>query len=434
VTIPTAHQARAHAERAISEDAYARALGLYCAVLDQLPDDLDARLRVADCLLALGEAQSAAAVYTTLARHAAHAGHPLYAIIAIKVLTALDAALASLAHPLAELYAADSGRVGASVRATPPDEAPLSPELVERYAQLTPEALVQAAAALGADDARLTRAYPPQLPPLPLLSSLDREAFVQVLGALLLVRKRAGQTLIVQGEPATSFFIAARGDLRVFRSDANGVAELATLHEGALCGEMALVSNSPRGATVEALSSADALECPVAALAELSRGAGTIAAALTRFTQERLLLNLINTAPLFRPLDRDQRIDLVRRFTAHEVAPSTDVIREGERVPGLYIVLQGAFDVVKRDGDEKVLLATLRGGEVFGELSLLGDTPASATVSAAERSVVLLLAREYVERVMESVPAVRAYLERLGDERAMETQLWLDDGAFDDAG
>jgi hypothetical protein len=37
-------------------------------------------------------------------------------------------------------------------------------------------------------------------------------------------------------------------------------------------------------------------------------------------------------------------------------------------------------------------------------------------------------------RVMESVPAVRVYLEQLGDERAMDTQIWLDDAAFDDAG
>jgi hypothetical protein len=39
---------------------------------------------------------------------------------------------------------------------------------------------------------------------------------------------------------------------------------------------------------------------------------------------------------------------------------------------------------------------------------------------------VLFLAREYVERLIASVPPMREYLETLGDERAMDNRLWLD--------
>ena len=95
-------------------------------------------------------------------------------------------------------------------------------------------------------------------------------------------------------------------------------------------------------------------------------------------------------------------------------------------------MLSGAVDVWKRDGDEKVLLATLHAGEVFGEMSLLNAAPATATVTTAQRSTVLLLAREYVERLIEKLPALRAYLEGLGDERAMDTRMWLDGGSDDD--
>jgi CRP-like cAMP-binding protein len=432
VSILTVSQARAQAERAIAESQFREALALYASLVESIPDDLEARLRLADCLLALGEVQPAAVVYTTLARHAAHAGHPMISIVAIKVLIALDAALKPLAGALAELYAADSGRIGASVRSAPPQDEPFPAALHSQLAALSTEALVQRAQALGADLARATRAYPPLLPPLPLFSLLDQHTFETVLQASALVRKRAGQYVVSQGEAASSFFIAARGDLRVVRIDAGSEHELATLHEGALFGEMALVSSSPRTASVHATSSADVLELSVSALAELSRGAAPIATALTRFTQERLLLNLINTAPLFRPLDREQRIDLIRRFVAHEVAARTELIREGEAGQGLCILLQGSVDVWKRDGAEKVLLATLRGGEVFGEQSLLAGAPASATVTTAERSVVLILAREYVVRLMDTVPALRRYLEGLGEERAMETQLWLDDAMIND--
>ena len=175
----------------------------------------------------------------------------------------------------------------------------------------------------------------------------------------------------------------------------------------------------------------------MAALGQLSDGAAAIARALAKFTRERLVSNLINTSRLFRPLSREQRIDLVRRFVAHEVAAQTDLIREGEPGRGLYVILQGSVDVWKRAGDEKVLLATLGSSDVFGEIALLNGAPATATVSAAQRSTVLFLAREYVERLMESVPELASYLGSLGDERALDTRMWLDNtgtsgGADDD--
>lgn len=429
----TVAEARVLAEQALSETRFERALALYLAVLASEPDHLDARLRTADCLLSLGRVQEAAIVYTTLAKHAANLGYPLRAVVAIKVLSALDAKLAPLMRPLADLYSVDSKRVGRGARPVPTDEAvPLTAEALLLLG-LTGAALVEAAVALGKDLSKCSDRYPEILPPIPLLSELTSDDFVAVLETVQVVRRATGARILTQGDPGASFFIVARGELEVRREQEDGsLTVLATLGRGAVFGEMALLSRTPRGAHVDAVSETDVLELRVEALSNLSSGAANIARALDRFTRERMIMNLIATAPLFKPLDRTQRIDLVRRFVAHDVAASTDLIREGENVPGLYLVLSGSVDVWKRDGDEKVLLATLNAGEVFGEMSLLNAAPATATVSAAQRSTVLLLAREYVDRLIEKLPALRAYLEGLGDERAMDTRMWLDVGGADD--
>ncbi|HEX6240301.1 MAG TPA: cyclic nucleotide-binding domain-containing protein [Polyangiales bacterium] len=426
----TVADARTLAERALTEARFEDALALYAAGLASEPDHLDLRLRVADCLLSLGKVQEAAVVYTTLAKHAANLGYPLRAVVAIKVLHALEPALGALMQPLAELYASESKRTGLSVRPVPASETgALDAASLALLPQRGP-ALVESAVALGRDLSRCSDRYPEVLPPIPLLSELSQGDFVAVLETVTLVRKPAGARVLAQGDAGSSFFIAARGNLEVVRDGEDGSrASLATLHEGAVFGEMALLSKSGRGANVDTLTETDLLELHVEALTQLSSGAQTIARALDRFTRERLVMNLIATAPLFRPLDRGQRLDLVRRFVAHEVAAGTDLIREGENVPGLYLVLSGAVDVWKRDGDQKVLLATLSTGEVFGEMSLLNATRATASVTAAQRTTVLLLAREYVERLIQSLPALRAYLEGLGDERAMDTRMWLDNPA-----
>lgn len=428
MTITSVAQARVLADQALYAADYPRALALYLAGLVSEPGQLDLRLRVADALLACGEVQPSAVVYAALARHAAAAGYPLRALCAIKVLTALEPSLSSLLSGVADLYALDGGHIGRAVRPAPADDDVELDEGSLTLLSLPLPQLVERAQAIGQDVSRLSMA-PGKLPPIPLLSELTKKDFVAVLDTVTLIRKRPGEIVIQQGDAAHSFFIVARGELEVSRVDQHGaLSVLARLHEGSVVGEMALLSRSARGATVTAATDADLLEFSVEGLARASEGAGAVARALDKFTRERLVNNLISTAPLFRTLDRTQRIDLVRRFTAHDIAIGTDLIRETELAQGLYVVLSGAVDVTKRDGDEKVLLATLGPGEVFGEMSLLGQKPASATVSAAQRSTVLLLAREYFTRLIETLPALRQYLEALGDEREMDTRLWLESG------
>jgi CRP-like cAMP-binding protein len=430
----TVAEARVQAEQALADRQFERALALYSAGLATQPDHLDLRLRVADCLLALGHVQEAAVVYTTFARHAAHLGYPLRAVVAIKVLRTLEPSLSPLMGALAELYAAESTHIGMSARPVPAAEHVALSAPSQAVLSLVGAELVGAALAIGKDLTHCTTRYPETLPPIPLMSELSAGDFVAVLDTVELVRKPRAARVIAQGDAGHSFFIVARGDLEVKREhEDQTLSQLATLHEGAVFGEMALLSKSPRGAHVDTTTEADLLELRVEALSRLSSGKETIARALDRFTRERLVMNMIATAPLFQPLDRGQRIDLVRRFVAHEIAAGTDVIREGEQVPGLYLMLSGSVDVWKRDGDDKVLLATLGTGEVFGEMSLLNNAPATASVTAAQRSTVLLLAREYVARLIEGLPALRAYLQGLGDERAMDTRLWLDNAAVGDA-
>lgn len=418
---------RAASDAALLQGRFAEALHGYAVLLAIEPVNLDARLRIADSLLSLGEVQRAAVVYTALARHATHAGHPLRALVALKILTTLEPLLESLLSGFAELYSRDSQRIGRGIRIAPGDEQRPLPEGFALGAAPPLAELVATAEALAADLQKAGRVYPAQLPPIPLFSELPASDFAGVLAALKLRRARPGEVILAEGQPGESFYVLARGTVGVTKHLAHGgESRLATLHEGAIFGEMALVSASPRTATVTAESDCDLLEFDRAALVAASRSVATIAAALDKFTRERLLNNLLATAPLFRPLDRKQRFDLIRRFKAHDVAAGVTVIEEGSAGRGLFVLLSGQVDVSKRDADEKVLLATLGPGEVFGEISLVNDEPASATVTAASQSTVLFLARDVFERLVEAVPDIGEYVRSLGEERLLDTRLLLE--------
>lgn len=424
---------KAVADQRLFAGDHAGALHAYAAVVRIQPENLDARLRLADSLLALGEVQRAAVVYTALARHDANAGYPLRALVAVKILSALEPQLASLVGGVAELYALGSPRLGRAVRLSPGDLTRPLPQGLSLDSPPPQEQLVEVAASLAADFSQIG-AYPEHLPAIPLFSELPADAFASVLSALKLVRTRPGEVILRQGDVGQSFFVLARGNVRVSRTDDDGrEIPLANLGDGSIFGEMALVSAAPRSASVIADSDCDLLEFDREALAAASREVGIVARALDKFMRERLLSNLLATAPLFKPLDRKQRLDLMLRFTAHDVAPGTALIQEGQPGQGLYVLLHGEVDVSKVDGEEKVLLATLKSGDVFGEISLLNDAPTTATVTAATPTTVLFLAREIFQRLIEAVGEIREYVESLGEERLMDTQIVMSGGIEDDA-
>lgn len=434
VAMKTLADLRDRADLLLLQGDYLNALHAYAIILTVEPSHLDARLRVADALLAMGEIQRAAVVYTALARHCAHGGHPLRGLVAIKVLTTLEPLLSTLLGSMSELYSKDSGRLGRGMRISPSEEDTALPADWKIGPCPSKEALVAQAEKLGADLGKAGQIYPKKLPPIPLFSELPADAFERVLAALKLRRTRPGEVILAEGEPGQSFFAIARGTVAVTKHLAQGgETRLATLHEGAIFGEMALVSASPRSATVTAESDCDLLEFDREALAAASRDVATVAVALDKFTRERLLNNLLATAPLFRPLDRKQRFDLIRRFTAHDVAAGVLIVEEGSQGRGLFMLLAGEVDVSKRDAHSKVLLATLGPGDVFGEISLVNAEPTSASVTAAKQSTVLFLGKEIFDRLIEAVPSIGEYVRELGEERLMDTRLLLEASYDEDA-
>lgn len=403
--------------------AFAQALQLYAAVVRAQSLNLDARLRAADCLLALGEVQRAAVVYTSLARHAAHAGYPLRALVALKILATLEPKLGVLLRGVAELYASGSKRLGRGARRAPPERTqPLPKGLsTEPPAGLDPlESAALTAAQFSVEDA----VYPDKLMPIPVLSLLGLDEFEAVLGALKLVRARAGEAVVTEGEAGYSFFVLSRGSVQVVKEQLDGTQRpLANLHEGAIFGEMALLSAAPRSASVRALIDCDLLEFDRDALLSASDTVTSLAGALAEFAQERLLSNLMASAELFKPLDRRQRLDLMRRFVALDTDAGGVLIREGEPGRGLHVVLRGEVIVEKSEGGARVELARLGPGELFGEISLLSEALTTATVRATERCTTLFLSRDYFERLVQAVPEIRTHLEQLGEDRMLDMRI-----------
>lgn len=258
-----------------------------------------------------------------------------------------------------------------------------------------------------------------ELPTVPLFSDLPRDAFIELFERCPLRRFGPGELIIEQGTRGDAFYVICEGSVRVFRVDHGQRQDLATLEGGACFGEMALLSGAPRTASVEGASEdTQLLEISAPVLAELSRRYPLVARALKKFVRQRMLTNVMNTSALFRPFNRKDRRTLVERFRARDVERDAVIIRDGDRTDGLYVVLSGEVEVSK-DG---ILLTRLKEGDLFGEISLLQKTPATATVTATRHTTLLRLPREDFDMLISSHPQILVLISELSDERLQRTQ------------
>ncbi len=256
------------------------------------------------------------------------------------------------------------------------------------------------------------------LPKIPLFSDLEPNPFRELIERCPLRQLGAGDLVFEQGAHGNSFFVICAGSVRVIRTAPDGPKEVAVLPEGSFFGEMAILSDAPRTATVVSASDeTQLLEISASLLKELSSRYPQMAQALKKFCRQRLLANVMNGSALFRPFTKQERRHLIELFKASEVPGGTVILRAGELSEGLYVVLSGQVEV--RKGNEVV--ASLREGELFGEMSLLTRSPAAASVVALRRTSLLRMPRGDFNTIMMTHPQILELVSELAEDRRKQT-------------
>jgi CRP-like cAMP-binding protein len=403
-------------------DAF-EALKLYRLVLEAAPLDFDLRLEIADLFAEMGQPKYSAAIYNGVAEHDIKAGSPLSAMVAIKMLQRAGVNISRLVSSLKERYASESPVLGRSIKLAPADYSkPLREGLDFHYEMADQSAFLLETARMAADTT-IIKNYPPLVPPVPIFSTLNGDAFGHLFDRLALRRYRGEEQVITEGDAGEAIYFIARGDVSVVKGLASSASVLlARLGAGSLFGEMALLSDAPRSASVVCDGAVDALELSRDDVQDLAKRSNQVAVAMNRFMSERMILNLFATNPLFKPFGDREKRQLLSRFKGHDVPAGTIFLEEGDMGRGLYVMLQGKAEVTKRKAGKVVKLAEISAGDFVGEMSLVHEVPVSATVRTTTPATLLFLARELFLPLIGAVPELKAYFEDLAIKRAIDTQ------------
>uniref|UniRef100_A0A0K0FBR6 cGMP-dependent protein kinase n=1 Tax=Strongyloides venezuelensis TaxID=75913 RepID=A0A0K0FBR6_STRVS len=217
------------------------------------------------------------------------------------------------------------------------------------------------------------------------LRQLEKEQVIECVECMYEMRAKAGEWVIREGDPGDRVFVIGEGQLEVSREN----QVLSTIGPGIVMGELAILYNCTRTASVRALS--DVL------LWVLDRHVFQMITMRMGMERHNQLMNFLKKISIFENLNEDRISKVADVMDQEYYAGGHVIIREGEKGDTFFIINSGQVRVTQYiDGDHTPReIRVLKQGDFFGEKALLGEELRTATVTAMVPGVeVLTLDRE----------------------------------------
>lgn len=425
----------------------AKELARLMAIVDDNAQDLKARRALADLYKAAGRTKHAVAEYQALAGAYAAQGLLFRAIATCKQILTLDPEHDETHKTLAALYAKQDAQAEVALNVELPasmadalvvedasvvdsDQAPppmpaasdegvaLEVALLDADRDIVSIEDVVDAGTLAALTVKPEGSVVLKRPAsVPLFSGLAPKAFELLVKELTAWEAEPGAVVVAEGETGDSLFVVARGKVRVERNGKEGAVVVGHVGEAGFFGEIAIIAQRPRAATVIAEETTELLEISRKTLDELCVLDPRVREVLDAFCSERLKKSVLLSSPVFEGLSPELLARVSAGFEQRAVPAGESLVEQGAPSTGLFVVLSGTVDVTAKAEFGAMRLKELHAGDVFGEMSLLSGEPASASVTSSAPVRLLVLPASSFSS-LSSEPELQARIAALSSSRA----------------
>lgn len=235
------------------------------------------------------------------------------------------------------------------------------------------------------------------------LSRLDDEQIAMMVDLLMASRFKPGQEVIKEGSEGNSMYIVAAGELLVTQGGRN----LRTLNTGDVFGELAILYNCKRTATVKAKTAVH-LWC-------MERQTyRTIITNKSKKKREQLM-GFLKTSRTLKDLNDVQLSKIIDSMEEVKYQDKDVIVREGAEGNTFYIILKGEVLVTKNVNGHQKQIRRMGKGEHFGEQALIREVLRTATCTADGPVTCFSIDKEVFE---ETIPV--EHLELFDDSKVMQ--------------
>jgi len=224
----------------------------------------------------------------------------------------------------------------------------------------------------------------------PLLQGIPDVELRDVVNSIKLVSFEDGQRLLVEESSSKDCFIIWQGKVQVTSSNLVGkTLLLAELGPGELVGEIGLIRNVQRSATVTAIGQVQALRLDRPSFDYLAERSPLFYESVLVNIRIRMIHSLLRKATIWSVIPDAEIRGLAEVTTIRKVEKGETVIAEGAAIDQFFMISSGRMELRGRSRRKTVL----REGDFFGETELLADTASSHTLIAVEDSEVLVMGK-----------------------------------------
>eukprot|EP00250_Pteridium_aquilinum_P009163 c18485_g1_i1 orf=266-1249(+) len=222
-----------------------------------------------------------------------------------------------------------------------------------------------------------------------LFKFLDQEQSTIVIDAVEEVKFNKDDVIIKQGDPGDHFYLLEEGACEVWlqRPDKPEPEMVKEYSAGDSFGELALLYNAPRAATVKAISN-----CTLWAMDRM-----TFRTILLHTTSHKRQLyeKFLEDVPLLKTLDSYEKAAIADVLEAEYFDEGQEILVEGRPGDKFYLLEEGEAEA--KTGGHVVKM--YKRGDYFGELALLNNKPRAATIIGVTKCKCVSIDRRSFKRL-----------------------------------
>ncbi|XP_035226536.1 cAMP-dependent protein kinase type II regulatory subunit-like, partial [Stegodyphus dumicola] len=213
-----------------------------------------------------------------------------------------------------------------------------------------------------------------------LFRSLDLQQMQEVLDAMFERKVKPGDIVIKQGDDGDNFYVIDSGVYHIYVDTDQEKNKLVGKYDNAgSFGELALMYNMPRAATIEAVTEGS--------LWAMNRQTFRRIVLKSAFKKRKEYENLLNGVPMLQTLENYERMNLCDALMPKSYSDGELIIKQGDEADGMYFIEDGSVKItmIKETDDNKEVemeVTTLTKGQYFGELALVTQKPRAASAYA----------------------------------------------------
>eukprot|EP00475_Leptophrys_vorax_P029644 TRINITY_DN4375_c0_g2_i1.p1 TRINITY_DN4375_c0_g2~~TRINITY_DN4375_c0_g2_i1.p1 ORF type:complete len:629 (+),score=169.02 TRINITY_DN4375_c0_g2_i1:34-1887(+) len=241
---------------------------------------------------------------------------------------------------------------------------------------------------------------------IPFLSNMTfRER--QLLGSMLhYVPLKEGSILFEEGSIGRNLYLVYQGTVNAISIKEGQEVLLNTIKEGQFFGEIGLMIDMPRTATIVAVDDSLLLELRKDDFQNFLQLAPNCESNFKAIMKKRIAEHFRKyNVPFFSAIPEDKYQLLAQLCTVDNFQPGTVIFAEGDIGNTFYIIAHGEVEVsINKPDKGRMRLNTMGPGKYFGEIALVRDTLRTATVTTISRCVILSITKENFDKFFEEVP------------------------------